>query len=150
MSVCERMNGLGVEVNSFVNYACEKLLFETLTGEVLEQFRIEVEIEHLRVEERNLRQDLALILRNGAYLEDYAKKLLVGDRDEVSMLQHRRGIYSQVDSKELDIILRILFRREAIAKRLVELMDKTLPKERYPFGLTEKGWKINPKGGEKA
>jgi hypothetical protein len=109
----------------------------------------EVEAENLRREEALLRRDLELILRSGAYLPDYARLLLEGDREEVSKVKNRMGIYARLDDKELDVVLRILARREAISKRLVELLDKQLPEERYPFGLTEKGWKTKRKGGEK-
>jgi len=141
--------GCGLDVNALVNKACEVFLLERLTGEVKERFLLEAEVSHLIEEEKNLRQDLALILRSGAYLKDYASSLLEGDKAEVSRLKRRRGVYACVDAKELDVILRILARREAISKRLVELMDKTLPKDRYPFGLTEKGFRAKPKGGEK-
>jgi hypothetical protein len=132
-----------------VNKACLALLEKGLPEELVHKIRVEAEIEELKREERCLRQNLTLILRSGTYLRNYAKSLLEGDKEEISKLKSRNGIYARLDSKELDVILRILARREAIAKRLVELMDEQLPKERYDFGLTEHGWKINRKGGEK-
>lgn len=140
---------LGVTVSSLVNLACQSFLSEKLTGEFKERLKVEAEVSHLREEERCLRQDLAVILRSGAYLGDYARSLLEGDKAEVSKIRRRKGVYASVDAKELDVILRILARREAISHRLVELMDKVLPKTRYEAGYTEKGFQIKQKGGEK-
>jgi len=140
----------GEKVNVLVNRACETFLAEKLTGEVLEEFTVEAELENLIEEEKSLREKLTVILRSGAYLRDYARRLFEGDTAEFDRLRKRIGAYSHMTEEEIDVALRILARREAISKRLVELMDKILPKERYSFGLTEKGWKINPRGGEKA
>lgn len=139
---------LGLSVSGIVNCACEFFLSEKLTGELKEQFKVEAEMCRLREEEHVLRRDLALILRSGAYLDDYARRLLEGDEKEVSKLKSRKGVYANLDAKELGVILRVLARREAISKRLVELLDKKLPEERYPFGLTEEGFRIKRKGGE--
>lgn len=149
LSVWQRLSELGVSVNDFVNRACEELIASKLSGEVLERFKVEAEMDSLREDERDLRSDLRLILRNGAYLPDYASKLLEGDRAQVSLIRRRRAVYSQVEPEELDVILRILARREAIAKRLVELKAQTLPKDRYPFGLTERGFRTRARAKRK-
>lgn len=137
-----------LNLSELVNRACYEFLLKCLDSDYVHTLKEEVEAEKLRREEACLRRDLELILRSGAYLQDYARRLLEGDEKEVSKLKSRKGVYANLDVKELDVILRILARREAISKRLVELLDKKLPEERYPFGLTEEGFRIKRKGGE--
>ena len=57
-------------------------------------------------------------------------------------LKNRVGIFSQVKPRELNVILRILKRREDLVEELLEIEDKLLPSEVYPFMVTERGWKI--------
>jgi hypothetical protein len=77
-----------------------------------------------------------------AYLKDYAKELLLGDFKQISNLRNRVGIFSQITPRELNVILRILKRREDVVSELLEIEDKLLPEEAYPFMVTEQGWKI--------
>lgn len=140
---------LDLSVSSIVNMACEWWLSERLTGEVKERFKVEAEIRSLIEEEKGLIEKCKVILRSGAYLPSYARKLLEGDPAEVSRFKRREGVYAILNKKELDVVLRILARREAISHRLVELLNRQLPEDRYQFGLTEKGFRLKRKGGEK-
>jgi len=124
-----------------VNGLLDKAIGEGLS-EVEERVSLEVRKAKLLKEETNLRETLRVILRSGAYLKDYAKELLLGDFKQISNLRNRAGIFSQVKPKELNVILRILKRREDLVDELLEIEDKLLPSEAYPFMVTEQGWKI--------
>ncbi len=132
---------VGCSFSHAVNCLLEKALSEEL-GEVEEKLRLEVRREQLLAEERSLRERLTVILRSGAYLKDYAKELLLGDLEQISSLKRRIGVYAHVKPKELNVILRILKRREDLVDELLEVEDKLLPSEAYPFMVTEHGWTI--------
>lgn len=132
---------LGLRLQLLRSVCSMHTLVEELHG-FEEQLSLEVKREQLLAEERSLRQRLNVILRSGAYLKDYAKKLLLGDENEISKLKRRVGIYAHVKPKELNIILRILKRREDLVNELLEIEDKLLPESTYPFMVTEQGWKI--------
>jgi len=126
-----------------VNFLLEKVLSEhQALSRVEDQLRLEVRREQLLAEERSLRERLNVILRSGAYLQDYAKRLLLGDEEEISKFKRRVGIYAHVNPKELNIILRIFKRRKDVVNELLEIEDKLLPSDTYPFMVTEHGWKI--------
>ena len=67
---------------------------------------------------------------------------MLGDFKQISNLKNRVGIFAHVKPKELNIILRILKKREDVVNELLEIEDKLLPEEPYPFMVTEQGWKI--------
>jgi hypothetical protein len=133
---------VGCSFSHAVNFLLEKALSEGLAGKVEDQLCLEVRREQLLAEERSLRERLNVILRSGAFLKDYAKRLLLGEEEEISRLKRRVGIYAHVNPKELNIILRILKRRKDVVNELLEIEDKLLPSEPYPFMVTERGWKI--------
>jgi len=124
-----------------VNGLLEKAIGEGF-GEVEETLGLQVRKARLLEEEAGLRETLRVILRSGAYLKDYAKELLLGDFKQISNLRNRVGIFAQVKPKELNVILRILKRREDLVNELLEIEDKLLPSEPYPFMVTEQGWRI--------
>jgi hypothetical protein len=132
---------VGCSFSHAVNFLLEKALSEGI-GNVEDKLRLEVRREQLLAEERSLCQRLRVILRSGAYLKDYAKKLLLGDSEQITNLKRRVGVYSHVKPEELNIILRILKRREDLVNELLEVEDRLLPSARYPFMVTEHGWKI--------
>lgn len=132
----------GANISAIVNRALERFLCTRLEGEEAERLRLEAKRDQLIQEEKRLKQELNVILRSGTYLKKYAKSLLLGDTGEISKLRNRVGVYAHISPKELNIILRILKRRENIVKELLEIEDKLLPDETYPFLLTERGWKI--------
>ena len=131
----------GCSFSHAVNLLLEKTIGEKL-AEIEEQLRYEVRREKLLAEERSLRERLRVILRSGAYLKEYAEKLLLGDPKQVFHLKKRVGIYAHVSPKELNVVLRILKRREDVVAELLDIEDKLLPGEPYPFMVTERGWKI--------
>lgn len=132
----------GLSVSAVVGKALERFLGEGLRGGELERFRLLQRESELLAEERSLRERLRVILRSGAYLQDYARKLLLGSEKELGRVQRRVGVYASIDTEELDVILRLLQRRKQVAKELIQVEAKLLPKERYPLALTDKGWKI--------
>jgi len=131
----------GCSFSHAVNCLLEKVLSEGLK-EVEEKLGLEVKREQLLEEERNLRERLRVILRSGTYIKDYLKNLLFGDVEEISRLKRREGVYARLTPKELNIILRLLKRREDLVAELLEIEDKLLPSEAYSLVLTEQGWKI--------
>jgi len=131
-----------ISVSSVVNKALELFLSERLEGAPQQVFLLESRREQLLAEERSLRERLRVILRSGAFLKDYAKELLLGDEKQIFNLKRRVGVYAHVKPKELNIILRILKRREDLVNELLEIEDKLLPSTMYPFMVTEQGWKI--------
>jgi len=131
----------GSSFSSVVNFLLEKAFCDGL-GEVEEGLRLEVRREQLLAEERSLRERLKVILRSGAYLRDYVEKLLLGDSEQISNRKIRIGIFAHVDAKELNVVLRILKRREDLVAELIEIEDQLLPEEPYSFMVTEGGWKL--------
>jgi hypothetical protein len=135
----------GVSFSGLVNKALELFLAELSDKsktESVDRFLLECKRQQLLYEEKELRETLRVILRSGAYLKDYAKELLLGDSEQISYLKKRVGVYSHIKPRELNIILRILKRREDLVNELLEIEDKLLPSSTYPFMVTEHGWKI--------
>lgn len=139
--VCAFAEKVGCSFSHAVNCLLEKALSEGVK-EVAENLRLEVRRLQLVAEERGLRERLRVILRSGAYLRGYAERLLLGDPKQIFCLKKRVGIYAHVGPKELNVVLRILKRREDLVKKLLEAEDQLLPSEPYPFMVTEQGWKI--------
>lgn len=135
---------LNVNLNLFVNRLLEKAIELDLPGPIGERIKQEFTRDQLLAEERQLRRELTAILRSGAFLQDYAEELLLGRPQEIARIRNRTGVYARVDTKELDVILRILQRREDLTKELVTIESLLLPKNRYPLALSDKGWKIGP------
>jgi len=133
---------VGCSFSFAVNFLLEKAFSEGLAGRIEDQLYLEVRREQLLAEERSLRERLRVILRSGAYLKDYAKELLLGDEKQIYNLKRRVGIYANVNPKELNVILRILKRREDLVNELLEIEDKLLPSASYPFMVTEHGWEL--------
>ena len=139
------VSGLAGKLNCSFSRAVNCLLDKAIGegfGEVEETLWLQVRKAKLLEEEADLRETLRVILRSGAYLKDYAKELLLGDFKQISNLRNRVGIFSQVKPRELNVILRILKRREDLVSELLEIGDKLLPSEPYPFMVTEQGWKV--------
>jgi hypothetical protein len=136
--IAERQN---CSFSNVVNRLLDKTISEGLS-EVEETLGLQVRKARLLEEEASLRETLRVILRSGAYLKDYAKELLLGDFKQISNLRNRAGIFSQITPRELNVILRILKRREDVVGELLEIEDKLLPSEPYPFMVTEHGWKL--------
>lgn len=132
---------VGCSFSRAVNCLLDRAIGEGLS-EVEERLSLQVRKARLLEEEANLRETLRVILRSGAYLKDYAKELLLGDFKQISNLKNRVGIFAHVKPKELNVILRILKRREDLVSELLEIEDRLLPSEPYPFMVTEHGWKI--------
>jgi len=133
---------LDISFNAYVNRLLEHAITEGTAEAIGETLKLEKRRDLLLREESSLRQRLTVILRSGAHLQDYAEKLLLGGQEEISRIRNRTGVYAYVDSKELDVILRILQRREDLVKELITLEDKLLPQTRYPVAPSDKGWKI--------
>lgn len=159
--ITKASKSLHISFNAYVNRVLDKVVSGQEVDAIGEEIKLEAQRDALLREEASLRHRLTVILRSGAYLQDYAEKLLLGGPEEVNRIRNRIGIYAKVEEKELDVILRILARREAVVQELIALEDQLLPKEKYPLALTEKGWRIGrsssrvrtkkqQEGGEKA
>ena len=83
------------------------------------------------------------ILRDGAYVNDAAKTLLIGDENVQERWQKKAdGIWDRLTVGERDVILRIFARREANTRRIVEIQQQLLPDERLDIVDVEKGWQL--------
>lgn len=133
---------LGISFNAIVNQILDHAIAEGKLHAAGKTLLLQTKRDQLLREEAGLLRRLRVILRSGAYLQDYAQRLLLGGEEEISRLKRRVGIYAHVNEKELDVILRILQRRENLVKELIDLEDQLLPQQRYPLALSDKGWKI--------
>jgi hypothetical protein len=116
----------GVSINQALN---EALLYWA-GGLNDEQLRLKVAKSRLLAEERDLYQTHRVILRSGAFLDSYAAKLIEGD-ETLSAKLGRQPLVAVASSKEANVVKRLLARREAIVKQIVEVEDKRLPEEEY-------------------
>ncbi len=136
---------LKVNFNLYVNKLLEAAITTGQAGPVDERIQLEFERDKLLAEERQLRRNLNAILRSGPFLQNYAQKLILGGPEQIAMIKKRQGIYANADTKELDIVLRILQQRENLSKKLVEVEDQLLPKERYPIAYGNHGFEVGHK-----
>ena len=146
-------------VNRLVNLAVQAWL--GVCSE--EELRVWAEVAGLVREDCMLRRVSSAMLRSGSYLPKYADKLFrpPWDADGVSA---REGLFyvkprvgdvplKALSPKEEKIMRRVLARREAIAGRIAELLDRVLPKEKFRLlPKRSKSWrrdKNKREGGEK-
>lgn len=136
----------GCSFNSLVNEAVELYV----RGCSNERLRLIAEKLALKREEAELRNDWRLICRSGAYLPSYVDKVV---KPRNSPFRLGSVPLAALSKEEHDIFLRIAFRREKIAKRLVEIENLLLPKEKFKVdGVSSRSCrhdKTNENGGEK-
>ena len=121
-------------VNTLVNLAVQS--FIGASDE--EKLKVLAEIEVLVREEQQLKRVSSVMLRSGSFLPKYADKLFRppwdSERDKTSPFNYpRKGDVplKALNPKEEAIMRRVLARREAIAQRIAELLDRVLPAEKF-------------------
>ena len=136
----------GCSFNSLVNEAIEQYV----KGCSNERLRLIAEKVALKREEAELRNDWRLISRSGAYLPSYVDKVV---KPKDSPFRIGSVPLAALSKEEHDIFLRIAHRREAIARRIVEIEGLLLPKDKFRVE-SDSSWscrhdKNNRNGGEK-
>ncbi len=132
----------GWSVNRVVNEAVMKYL-EGLSGVEVERFRLLAEEQRLLGENQRLFVLLKRVLRDGAYINDAAKVVLLGDENYYERWQKRAdGVWDRLTKEEADMILRVFAAREKNTRRIVEIERQLLPKDRLKIDLVEMGWRM--------
>lgn len=94
------------------------------------ELALRARLARLLQEERELMQLGRVILRSGAFLDSYAAKLIKGD-ERLSVKLGRKPLRALAGEREVNIVLRLLARRDAVVKEILEIQDKLLPKDEY-------------------
>lgn len=137
----------GTPLNRLVNLA----VLEFLRGPnaSVERLRLEAHKLELFREEADIRKTWCTIARSGAYLEQYAVRVLMPQeyRELMKVQAREDGFYNVRDvrrgrvplqalsKREERLFKRMLARREEIAKELVEIELKLLPKKRWRWKI---------------
>lgn len=117
--------------NGFVvNRVLNEALLDWVGHEGDEKVKLRARLYVLQDEESRLRQTMRVVLRSGSFLPSYAAKLVQGD-EKLSVKLGRQPLDAIASKEEADVVRRILARREAIVKEIVEIAGKLLPRERY-------------------
>lgn len=133
-------------VNKVVNDAVLKYVAESLSGEDLEKFQLLAEENKLLAENERLFTVMKRVLRDGAYINDAAKCVILGDENFYERWQKKaEGLYNRLTKDELDFLLRIFAAREKNTARIVEIERKLLPEDRLAMERVEEGWRLSLK-----
>jgi len=105
--------------------------FLSFMGEMNEdELRLRSRLARLLNEEHELMQTNRVILRSAAFLDPYAAKLVEGN-EGLSVKLGRQPLGALASKKEVNVVLRLLARREAIVNEILEIQNLLLPKETY-------------------
>jgi hypothetical protein len=140
----------GTSVNRLVNLAVENYV----GGCDVDSLRAFVEIGRLCREEKFLINVSKTMLRSGSYLPQYADRLFRSSEDSgrrrimpMGYSRQDRELRKVLDPMEEEVMRRVLARREAVAQRIAELLDKVLPQEK--FSLSRRPDEKSLKGGDR-
>lgn len=133
-----------------VNRVLNEALLDWIGGLGDEELRLRGRLYRLLDEERELRQTMRVILRSGAFLDSYAAKLVKGN-EKLSVKLGRQPLEALASNEEVEVVKRILARREAVVKRICVIEDKLLPEEEYKLKDSRSRGRMTHKrkGGEK-
>ncbi|MCK4478385.1 hypothetical protein KAU88_07655 [Candidatus Bathyarchaeota archaeon] len=136
----------GLSLNRVLNEALLLWFEEGCESEL----KLRAQLARLLHEENELRQSMRVVLRSGAFLDSYAAKLVEGD-EKLSVKLGRQPLAVLADRKEVEIVKRILARREAIVKEICEIEDQLLPEKQYVLkgSRSRQRMTYKRKGGEK-
>jgi len=95
-----------------------------------DELRLKSRLAQLLHEEHELMQSGRVVLRSGAFLDSYAAKLMEGN-EELSARLGRQPLGALADKQEVNVVKRLLARREAVVQEILMIQDKLLPKEEY-------------------
>jgi len=117
----------GFHLNDVLNRA---LAFYFNVNSSVDSVRDFARLSLLFAEEKRLVQLNKVMLRSGAYLDLYAEKVLRGgeSRDDAKL---GRKPLDALAPNETPIFKRMVARREAITKEIVEILGRLLPEEEY-------------------
>lgn len=113
-----------------VNRVLNEAFLEWVGGLGDEKLRLKARLFRLLDEERELRQTMRVILRSGAFLDGYAAKLVEGD-EKLSVKLGRQPLAALASKEEVEIVKRILARREAVVSEICLIEKELLPKIEY-------------------
>jgi hypothetical protein len=113
-----------------VNQVLNESVLDWVGHEGDEKVKLRARLYRLQDEENELRQTMRIVLRSGAFLHGYAAKLVQGD-EKLSVKLGRQPLDAIASKEEADIVKRILARREAIVKEILEIENELLPHEKY-------------------
>jgi len=117
---------MGLSVNAVLN---EALIFYFDAYVKDNALRDDVRLAQLCSEEQKLVRLNKLMLRSGAYLDSYAGKVLKGgDRVDAKL---GRAPLAALSKDEEPIFKRMVAKREAIVREIIEILSRQLPKEEY-------------------
>lgn len=117
--------------NGFVvNQVLNEALLDWVGHEGDAKVKLRARLYVLQDEENRLRQTMRIVLRSGAFLPSYAAKLVQGD-EKLSVKLGRQPLDAIATKEEANIVKRILARREAIVKEILEIENELLPQEKY-------------------
>ena len=130
-------------INRLANEAVAKYFEESLNGEEAERFKLLAEEDRLLAENQRLFLLIKRILRDGAYVNDAAKSIFLGDENLMERWQKKlEGLYNRLTKNELDFLLRAFAAREKNTERIVQIERQLLPQEKLDMGRVEKGWRL--------
>lgn len=118
---------LGLGVNCVLNDALV-FYFDAFAKD--SGLRNEARLAVLLKEEQRLVQLNRVMLRSGAYLDLYADKVLRGGKAREDAKLGRRPL-AALSPNEEPIFKRMVARREAVVKEILEILDRWLPKAEY-------------------
>lgn len=118
---------LGLSVNGVLN---EALVFYFNAQAKDGGLRDDVRLAQLCGEELKLVRLNKLMLRSGAYLDGYAEKVLKGGAEREDVKLGRKALAALAKDEE-PIFKRMIAKREAIIREVLEILDRQLPKDEY-------------------
>ena len=95
-----------------------------------DELRLRCRLAQLLHEEHELMQTGRVILRSGAFLDPYAAKLIEGN-EKLSVKLGRQPLGALTGTKEVNVVKRLLARREAVVQEILDIQNKLLPSEEY-------------------
>jgi len=114
-----------------------------------DELRLRSNLARLLEEEHELMQTNRVILRSGAFLDSYVAKLVEGN-EGLSVKLGRQPLKALATKREVDVVLRLMARREAIVNEILNIQNLLLPSEKYVLkGERSQGDNKKRLGGEK-
>jgi len=92
--------------------------------------RLKTRLAKLLHEEWELMQSGRVVLRSGAFLDGYAAKLIEGN-EKLSVRLGRQPLRALADEREVNVVKRLLARREAVVQEILSIQDRLLPADEY-------------------
>ena len=130
-----------VSFSSLVQEACIHYLGD-LPDVDFKRVKLLAERDCLLRENQELFIQTKRLLRDGAYILDAVRKVLLGDTENIIKFGRKKGLAHRIEQDELEVLLRLFKTRENNTRRLVEVLKELLPEDKISLQVFEKGWKI--------